>query len=380
MGGMERDFAAHNEAVRRLWDAYRAGRPERVPVTFSVSPRVFLLDKARNPKRWTPRQAFVNPDVMWELSLAFQRWLRFDLVQDAEMGPPGAWEIGLPLWNTYEAGWFGCEVVFPAGDIPDTRPMYRDSKKRLHDTALPDPLMGNLMGRALEAYWALTARAKREDFLGRPVRVTGLPVGTDGPFTVACNLRGATELCEDLAEDEAFFHALMAHVTDGIILRIMAWKKLAAMPETGLPWFGDDAIQLLSVAAYRNAVLPYHRRLLDAFGLASVPQMHLCGRAQHLFPTLVAELGVGSFEVGFPTDLKRAREELGEHVELIGNIHPGLLRDGPPEAIREAVRGACASGVRRGGKFILRDGNDCAPGTPDAHYAAMYEAGRTYGA
>jgi uroporphyrinogen-III decarboxylase len=373
------DFSAHNAEVQRIWAAYRTGRPERVPVTFSLVSRMILLDPKLNQHGWTARQIFEDPQAMWDLDLAFQRWVRFEVPQDAEMGLPEAWNMSVTLWNCYEAGWFGCEVVFPEGELPDTRPIFEERKERLYETPMPDPLTGNLMGRALEFHQLLVERASREEFLGRPVRVNGLPLGTDGPFTVACNLRGATEACTDLIEDEPYFHDLMTFVTDGIIARMKAWKRYAGLPEAGIAWFADDSIQMLSVETYRRCVLPYHRKVLAAFNLETLPAIHLCGRAQHLFRTLVDELGVRSFEVGFPTDLGRARAELGEDVELIGNVHPMLLCDGPPDRIRSAVREVCASGVGQGGRFILREGNNCAPCTPRAHFAAMYQAGKEFG-
>jgi uroporphyrinogen-III decarboxylase len=348
-------------------------------VTYSLVNRMILLDPALNTKGWTARRVFEDPDAMWELDLAFHHWTRFEVPQDAEMGLPDAWSTGVVLWNCYEAGWFGCEIRYPEGDLPDTVPMFQEHKERLYDTAMPHPLRGNLMGRALASHEQLVARAGREEFMGRPVRVDGLPVGTDGPFTVACNLRGATETCTDLLDDETYFHDLMTFVTDGIIARMKAWKAYAGLPAEGLPWFADDSIAMLSPDSYRRSVLPFHRKIVKAFGLDTLPSIHLCGRAQHHFRTLVDELGVRSFEVGFPTDLGRARAELGDGVELIGNIHPGLLHDGPVARIRDAVRELCAGGVRRGGRFILREGNNCAPGTPIEHFAAMYEAGREFG-
>jgi hypothetical protein len=376
------DFTAHNDEIRRVWDAYRAGRPVRVPVTFSLNTRMLLVNPALNPKGITPRRFFEDPAAMWEMELAFHRWMRFEVPQDAEMGLPEAWPMAVNFFNSYEAGWFGCELFYPEGDIADTIPMFRERKERLYDTPLPDPLKGNLMGRALLFHEYMKERAKRETFEGRPVVRGWLPTGTDGPLTAACNLRGATEVCEDLVEDPKYFHDLMAWVTDGIRRRMRAWKELAgeAKPGPGDVWgFADDSIALLSVAAYREHVLPYHRKIAGEFRGEGRAYIHLCGDAQRHFATIVAELGAGAFEVGFPTDMARARRELGPSIELIGNIHPRLLRDGPPATLVAAVRDLCGSGVMEGGRFILREGNNVAPGTPVEHFAAMYEAGKAFG-
>mgnify|MGYP001562894663 CR=1 FL=1 len=371
------ELVRHNEEVRRIKAAYARGAPERVPVRFAINARMLLLDPAFNRGRWTARRVLDDPRVNWELLLEYQRWARFEVPQDEEMGLPEQWSMDVCLWNIYEAGWFGCEIWFPEDDVPDTKPMFAERKERLYETPLPDPLRGNLMGRVMEHREALDAMRKKEDFLGRPVAKPGLPSGTDGPVTVACNLRGATELCGDLMEDEKYFHDLLAWITDGIIARVSAAN--AETGSQGLAWFADDSISLLSARQYRDHVLPHHRRLLDAFAPHRPHAMHLCGKVQHLLPLIAAELDIRSFELGYPTDLGQARAELGPAVELIGNIAPMLLRSGPPALLEAAVKNACEGGAMRGGRFILMDGNNVAPGTPLAHFAAMYEAGKRWG-
>ena len=67
------DFTAHTDEVRRVWDAYHAGRPVRVPVTFSLNTRMLLLEPDLNPKGITPRRFFEDPSAMWEMELAFHK-------------------------------------------------------------------------------------------------------------------------------------------------------------------------------------------------------------------------------------------------------------------------------------------------------------------
>lgn len=374
-----REFAAHNEEAARVQAAYAAGRPLRPPVSWSMNSRMLLLDPGLNRAGWTPQRFFEDPAVMWDVELAFQRWLRFEIPQDAGMGPPERWSVAPQWFNVYDAGWFGCEVVYPHGDLPDTLPMFREHPERLYDTPLPHPLRGHLMQRAVEFHEYFDDRSRRDTFLGRPVGRPWGPTGSDGPFTVACNLRGATELCMDLMENERYARDLLAWVTDGIIARMKAWRAFTNVrPAAGgeWTWLADDSIALLSPDQYREFVLPHHRRLQREFRGGSKLMVHLCGRAKHHFPGLVAELEANSFETGFPTDLGSARRDLGPDVELIGNLNPNLLKRGPVGAIRDAIRDLAASGVAAGGKFILRDGNNCAPGTPPAHFAAAYDAAR----
>jgi uroporphyrinogen-III decarboxylase len=375
------DFEKHNEEVRKLWDDFWKGNPTRAPTAFSMSPRMILLEPRLNPEKITAKDFFENPDIMWDVQLKFQKWLRYNVPQDAEMGPPEEWSIGVSFFNSYEAGWFGCSINYREGELPDTSPILNTRKEKLYEMEIPDPIHGNLMGRLLEYYEYFKEKRKKFSFEDKPIsEKIGLPTGTDGPFVAACNLRGATEVCLDMYEDPKYFHDLMNFVTEGIIRRMKAWKNLVGeeYPVDNF-FFADDSIELLSEKTYREFILPYHRKIFAEFSKGGANSIHLCGRASHLFPTVQKELNVQTFDLGFPTDLGEMRKILGKDVLLIGNIHPMLLRDGPKEKIEEAVKKLCTSEVIDGKKFILHDGNNCAPCTPISHFEAMYEAGKKYG-
>ncbi|MGC8863003.1 MAG: uroporphyrinogen decarboxylase family protein, partial [Armatimonadota bacterium] len=135
------DFDKHNEEVRAVWETYHARKPFRVPVILGVNPRIVLLNPALNPEGIQFADCWQDPDLMAEVQLRTQSYIRHNLLQDAEMGPPkDGWSIGLDTQNTYEAAWFGAEVVFRDGQVPVTRPLLRDDNKRmLFDRGLPDP-------------------------------------------------------------------------------------------------------------------------------------------------------------------------------------------------------------------------------------------------
>jgi len=375
------DFARHNAEVRALWEAYRAGNPPRVPIVLGTNTRYFMQHPDANPDGLDFRRYTEDPDVMFDAQLRFQRWNRFNLLQDAELGLLDRWAIHVDFQNYYEAAWFGCPVEYYDHQVPDTRPAFADCPERVMEQGLPDPYEG-IMARGFAYYERFLERASRETYLGRPIEIM-LPwfgCGTDGVMTVACSLFGPDFVCAAMAAESERLRCLFDFITEATIRRMTAWRNLAgvSIPQDGF-WMADDSIALISTAMYREHVLPYHRRLYDRFGTQNGRGIHLCGDATRHFVTLRDELNIQAFDTGFPVDFGRIRRELGPAVRIQGGPHIELLRTATPGQVREEVRRILQSGVLEGGLFVLREGNNLAPGTPVENTEAMYYAGREFG-
>lgn len=386
------DFARHNDEVRRVWEAYEARRPYRTPVTVGGSIRNLFENPAVNDTGYTFADFFTDPEAQIRAQLAYQKWVRFNLVCDREMGPPAAgWQVGVDFQNSWEQAWYGCPLRFFGDGVPDTVEILKERKERLFDLEPPDPLRGGLLGRAMEFFEYMQDRCPRMEFEGRPVLPPRTIPGesSDGLFTIACKLRGTAELCLDLYEDPEYFHALMDFVTANAIRRMKAvrewrWARDPASPDRGVPKmknFGlaDDSIALLSVAQYREHILPYHRRLVAEFSDGGPTAIHLCGDATRHFPLIRDELNVRSFDTGFPVDFGALRAALGPEVQILGGPSIMELKEGPADAVRRRVAEICSSGIMEGGRFVLREGNNLAPRTPVEHVEAMYDAALFHG-
>ncbi|MGQ9730719.1 MAG: uroporphyrinogen decarboxylase family protein [Candidatus Zipacnadales bacterium] len=377
------DFAAHNAEVERIWQAYHSRQPIRVPMIINVSTRYTLFHPQVNPEARTFRDYFDDPDFMFRHQLDRQWWLRHHMIFDGPMGPPQEWVVNVDLQNSYEALWFGCPLEFWDDQCPDTRPILGDDNKRaLFDRGLPEPFpTTGYIARAWEYYDQFCDRATREEFHGAPIRVGSVPgVGTDGPFTAACSIRGGTALMIDMLTDTDYYMELMDFITTATIQRIRAYRKRLGQPVESQAWgFADDSVQMLSAAQYEIYVLPFHRRLIEEFGRLGPNSIHLCGDVQHLLPVIQRELNVQSFDTGFPLDHGALRQVLGPDAQILGGPHVATVHAGPPPRIRKVVREILQSGVMEGGRFILHEGNNLPPGTPLSHIAAMYEACREFG-
>lgn len=377
------DFRQHNREVRDLWEAYRKGTHARVPMITGVSDRFYVLNPVTNPKGVSFYEYSNDPDLMFDMQCSFSEYAKFHIPGDHEMGiPEEGWTVNVDFQNYYEAAWYGCEVRFPDGEVPYAVPLLgEDNKNQLFEQGLPDPFGGS-MTKAKEYYDRFRERMKTARILGQ--RITGLGAWfttTDGPFTVACELRGADNLCVDMLEDPDYYHQLMDYVTESIILRMKAWRRYMGQPEITKSFgFADDSILLLSNPMYREFVLPYHKRMAHALStMEERGGVHLCGDATRHFKTLRDELNIYSFDTGFPVDHRAICLELGEEVTIQGGPRAQLIQQGPKEAIDAESKRILEAVKPVSRRFIFRDGNDIPPYTPLEHIQALYDACLKYG-
>ncbi|MEI8063255.1 MAG: uroporphyrinogen decarboxylase family protein [Verrucomicrobiota bacterium] len=374
------NFAQHNAEVKALWDTFPAGKAPRVPIVFGTNARYFMVNTDANPDGLEFRQYTENPDVMFDTLLRFQRWSRFNLLQDAELGLPERWNIAPDFQNYYEAAYFGSTVEYFPGQVPDTQPEFVDVPERVMEQGIPEPFT-KFGAKTLTYFERFQARAKRETFLDRPITITAPLCGTDGVMTVACNLFGASFVCEAMACESERLHKLFDFITEATIRRMTAWRKLGGIPVPNDGFgFADDSVAMISTEMYREHVLPYHRRLCNAFSATTqLRGIHLCGDSTRHFRTIRDELNVQVFDTGFPVNFGGLRQELGPLVRLQGGPHIELLRSATPVAIRAEVQRVLQTGVTDGRRFVLREGNNLAPATPLENTEALYKAGREFG-
>lgn len=385
------DFEKHNEDAGRVWKAYEDRKPERVPVNVYGSIRVYLQNPELNTRRWTFRDYFGDIDVQIEAQVEYQKWQRFHLLCDREMGMPrDGWGVGVDFQNCYDAAWMGCPMLYTEGQVPDTPPIFAARKEALYD--LPEWVDDNaFLWHAKEFFERMLDACCKREFYGLPLLPPGgAPLeGTDGPLDLAYKLRGADNLLVDMLTDEVYYHDLMRYITENLIRRIKRmkeyrWKLLPDSKDLGQYkrdgyGFADDAIALISLNHYKEFVYPYHKRFFDEFSTGAPAGMHLCGDATRHFKFLSDAFNVQSFDTGFPVDHGALRRALGPDVNINGGPTVMQLLDGTREGIEARVKQICGSGVMEGGRFVMIAANNLAPMTPVENIQTLYEATKRYG-
>ena len=363
---------------RRVEAARRFEEPDRVPVLPAIAHR-FLVPQVGTKFR----DYYANPETMLRTQILAQKWLLENVRTDAYSitGPwVGAWT---DFQNSFEAGSLGCEIIFPEDDIPWVGPGWVKTEADLRRLEAMDFIHSGLNAKQV-AY-----RKAMIDFASEyPVRFKGGPVfypgaqaclthTSDGPFGVAGDLMGKTEIFLAVAERPDFVRELLRIVTDKLIAYLdFCWEEEKLPTPRDFAWTDDLAVSL-SAATYRHIVLPFEKRL--RFHFDGRVSLHMCGRSDHLLETFVNDLGIHEYQgFGYELDLARIAEIMGGKVVLLGNVNPMLIRSGTPGQVREATRRVLEVLAPLRG-FIVQDGNNIPPGSPLQNINALMEAAEMYG-
>ena len=363
------NFKAHNARSSEIWAAWRAGDPIRVPVTIYADSRNWIGEPQLNTSGVTLPDYLRHPELMLNVQVRAQEWIRCNILSDDGMGlPDDGWPLIVDFQNYLEMAWFGAKVHESAE--PHCRSLLDDNHRELlFERGLPDPWQG-IGAEVLRFYEYFQERRQDFTWQGRPIGPVSMPfnmTGTDGPFTLAAALRGTENFLFDMLDDPDYARQLLDFVTTATIRRIKAVRQYLGEPERSAGFgFADDAIVMLSTGLYEEYVLPSHQRIFDALTTGNENRsFHLCGDAQRFFPILQNKLNVRSFDTGFPIHFEKLYDELAADTCVMGGPPVSMLLNGTPGQIDAEVRRILQSGVMtRSKRFILREANALAPRTP----------------
>lgn len=245
---------------------------------------------------------------------------------------------------------------------PDQPPALIEDRALLADKAtlaglrIPDPLGGGRMHDRVRGV-ALLKRLAGSDLL-----VEGW---VEGPCAEGADLRGINTLMTDFYDDPEFVDDLFEFV----VAMELQFAKAQIQAGADLIGVGDAAASLIGPKFYNSLVWKHERKLIEGIHeLGAAVRLHICGNTRKILDGM-GRTGADIVDLDYFSPVAEARAAMGARQVLLGNLEPvGVLRNGTPESVREAVA-ACHR--EAGENYIAGAGCEVCRDTPEANLRAL---------
>lgn len=252
--------------------------------------------------------------------------------------------------------------------VDETQPVLKDLRD-VYDMPIPDPMKSGRLCEWLEATNTLV------NAIGDHVFVMGR--ADQGPFSIACLLRGTTQFMMDLlTEDEKLIKDVLDYCRRISAVFAKAQKDAGAHATSiGDAFAGPN---LISPDMYRQFAFQPEVDLTKEVQDYGIPfSVHICGNTNGIIEDM-GKVGSKILEVDWLLDIKEARRLVPEDTVLMGNIDPSdPLVLGTPEKVDEAVKNLLQA--TRGKRHIISSGCAMGRNTPPENFRAFIAAARKYG-
>ncbi len=283
-------------------------------------------------------------------------------------------------------GYDGCVIDFDDASIAEAigaKVIYRDEEpaivdesepflkdlRDVYDLEVPDILSSGRLNEWLEATRILKER------IGDHVFIMGR--ADQGPFSIACLLRGTSQFMMDLlTEDKAVIDDVIEYCRK-VSLAFAKAQKDAGAHATSI---GDSLAgpNLISPQMYRDFALEPEKRLTREIQDYGIPfSIHICGDSTSIISDM-GQTGARILEVDWKMDMGEARKAVPASTVLMGNVDPSHpLVFGTPDQVDEAVRQMILK--TKGENIFISSGCAMGRNTPEENMRALVSAGRKYG-
>ena len=264
----------------------------------------------------------------------------------------------------------GVKVIYQSETAPVAKEPAIRSLDEVDQLKIPDPERDPILSELLKATRIVVRETAGQAFvMGR---------ADQGPFSLACEIRGMEQFMIDLATGEELdkVHRLLDYCRQVVTRFALAQVAQGAhCTSIGDSPSGPD---VLSPRFYRKFAWPYVRQMATELNQQGVLlSYHICGNATPILADMVAS-GAPLLEIDQKADQKLSKAAAQGKATLIGPVDPNsVMALGTPEEVQQACRVAIAN-LGAGGRFILGPGCALPATTPDENIDAMLEAARKF--
>lgn len=265
----------------------------------------------------------------------------------------------------------GAKVIYREDEpaiVDEEQPVLKDLRD-VYDMPIPDPASSGRLNEWLEATRTLT------EAIGDHVFIMGR--ADQGPFSIACLLRGTTQFMMDLlTEDKQLIDDVLEYCRKISAVFAKAQKDAGAhVTSIGDAFAGPN---LISPDMYRQFALIPEQKLAKEVQDYGIPfSIHICGNTNGIIQDM-GMIGAKILEVDWMLDIKEARRLVPEDTVLMGNIDPSSpLVIGTPSDVDAAVKRLIEA--TKGRRHIISSGCAMGRNTPPENFKAFIEAAHRYG-
>jgi MtaA/CmuA family methyltransferase len=239
--------------------------------------------------------------------------------------------------------------------LEESRALLKD-KTSLASLKTPDPLGGGRMHDRVRGVALMKQRVGGDKLIEGWI---------EGPCAQGADLRGINTLMTDFFDDPKFVRDLFEFVLE-LELRFARAQIEAGAELIGI---GDAAASLVGPEIYEEFVWPFEKKMVDGVhAMGGKVRLHICGNTRRSLEC-IGRLGCDIVDLDSMVPVSEAREKMGPHQVLLGNLDPvRALRNSTPEAITAAIA-ECHR--QAGARYIIGAGCEVPRDTPEANLRAL---------
>ncbi len=264
----------------------------------------------------------------------------------------------------------GVQIQYQKDSAPVATEPAIKSLDEVDQLKIPDPYQDPLLSELLKATRIVV------DEIGDQAFVIGR--ADQGPFNLACEIRGMSEFLMDLAIAENLdkVHHLLDYCRQVVERYVIAQIEQGAhCTSIGDSSSGPDVV---SPAFHRKYAHPYVHQLVKNLKARDIRiAYHICGNSTPVIENMV-NTGADILEIDQKADQIACKQAAKGKTTLLGPIDPSnVMANGTPDQVIEKCREALEN-LSAGGGFILGPGCALPADTPDENIDAMIEAAKTF--
>lgn len=345
---------------QRFLTALAGRQPDRVPLfDFLFSPNLYEHVLGHSPETYNSEDAIALSDA-----------LGLDGVHIAA-GAAESFEAITPTPDTVIGEWGTTQKIDTTVSWPTGGPLDHPVRIRSdwNNYEVPDPYA---RGRMEPVETAVKLAGDHLAIIG----------SVSGPYSHGSWITGLDAMSLMFYDDPALAHEILDAIAE--------WDIAVGQQMVGIGVdvlliaedMGANQGPLMSMAHFREFVLPYFAKVVSAFRRLGVPViMHNDGRIWNFLDDLVAT-GINAYhpiERSAGMDLGIVKQKYGDRICPIGNVdNKKILREGTVAEVEQQVI-ACLRQAAPGGGYILASDHSLNNGQKIENIIAMFEAANKYG-